>query len=54
MTTQEQIVLDPQAQAFVDALAAKGGKPIYQLSYKDAARFSRMRKRSRNEAPGGH
>jgi acetyl esterase len=36
MTTQEQIVLDPLAQAFIDALAAQGGKPIYQLSYKDA------------------
>jgi acetyl esterase len=36
MTTQEQIVLAPLAQAFIDALAAQGGKPIYQLSYKDA------------------
>jgi acetyl esterase len=36
MTTQEQIVLEPKTQAFIDALTAQGGKPIYQLSYKDA------------------
>src|SRR5262245_65346679 len=32
----QKIVLEPKTQAFVDALAAQGGKPIYQLSYADA------------------
>jgi acetyl esterase/lipase len=32
----QKIVLEPQTQAFVDALAAQGGKPIYELSYADA------------------
>src|SRR5262245_45389701 len=36
MTTQEQIVLDQKTQAFVDALAAQGGKPIYELSFQAA------------------
>jgi acetyl esterase len=30
------MILEPTTQAFVDSLAAQGGKPIYQLSYKDA------------------
>jgi len=30
------IVLEPKTQAFVDALARQGGKPIYDLSYADA------------------
>ena len=34
--TNQKIVLEPKTQAFVDALAAQGGKPIYQLSYADA------------------
>jgi acetyl esterase len=32
----QKIVLEPKTQAFVDALAAQGGKPIYDLSYGDA------------------
>ena len=32
----QKIVLEPKTQAFVDALAAQGGKPIYELSYADA------------------
>jgi acetyl esterase len=28
--------LEPKTQAFIDALAAQGGKPIYELSYADA------------------
>ena len=32
----ETPVLEPKTQAFLDALAAQGGKPIYQLSYADA------------------
>jgi acetyl esterase len=32
----QKIVLEPQTHAFVDALAAQGGKPIYELSYADA------------------
>jgi hypothetical protein len=36
MTVLEKIVLDPKTQAFVDGLAAQKGKPIYELSYKDA------------------
>jgi acetyl esterase len=35
MKTQ-RIVLEPKTQAFVDALAAQGGKPLYELSYADA------------------
>jgi acetyl esterase len=34
--TNQKIVLEPKTQAFVDALTAQGGKPIYQLSYADA------------------
>lgn len=32
----EKPILEPKTQAFLDALAAQGGKPIYQLSYADA------------------
>ena len=32
----QKIVLEPKTQAFVDALAAQGGKPLYELSYADA------------------
>ena len=32
----QKIVLEPKTQAFVDALAAQGGKPIYELSYAEA------------------
>ena len=35
MKTQK-IVLEPKTQTFVDALAAQGGKPLYELSYADA------------------
>jgi acetyl esterase len=32
----QKMVLEPKAQAFVDAVAAQGGKPLYELSYADA------------------
>ena len=32
----QKIVLEPKTQAFVDALAAQGGKPLDELSYADA------------------
>ena len=31
-----KIVLEPKTQAFIDALTAQGGKPLYELSYADA------------------
>ncbi len=33
---EEKPIVEPATQAFLDALAAKGGKPIYQLSISDA------------------
>ncbi len=36
MTVLERVILEPKTQAFVDALAAQGGKPLYELSYADA------------------
>ena len=36
MHTAEKIILEPTTQAFVDSLAAQKGKPLYELSYKDA------------------
>ena len=36
MTDRKQPILKPKTQAFIDALAAQGGKPIYELSYADA------------------
>ena len=36
MTVAEKIILEPATQAFVDSLATQKGKPIYELSYKDA------------------
>ena len=36
MTVAEKPILEPTTQAFVDSLAAQKGKPIYELSYKDA------------------
>jgi acetyl esterase len=37
MITQEKpYMLEPKTQAFIDALSAQGGKPIYELSYGDA------------------
>ena len=32
----QKMVLEAKTQAFVDAVAAQGGKPIYELSYPDA------------------
>ena len=32
-------VLEPKTQAFVDFLAAQGGKPLYELSYADARKI---------------
>jgi acetyl esterase len=36
MTDQKKPILEPTTQAFIDALTAQGGKPLYQLSYADA------------------
>jgi acetyl esterase len=36
MSDAKAMVLEPKTQAFVDALNAQGGKPLYQLSYQDA------------------
>jgi acetyl esterase len=36
MTGQKSPILEPKTQAFVDALNAQGGKPLYELSYADA------------------
>ena len=36
MIATEKIVLEATTQAFVDSLAAQGGKPLYELSYADA------------------
>jgi acetyl esterase len=33
---QTKIVLEPKTQAFIDALAAQGGKALYELSHTDA------------------
>ena len=38
MTDQNRPILEPKTQAFVDALNAQGGKPLYELSYADARR----------------
>src|ERR1051326_981665 len=34
-----KIVLEPKTQAFVDALAAHGGKPLSELSFADARKI---------------
>lgn len=39
MSEQKKPVLEPTTQAFVDALAAQGGKPLYELSYADARKL---------------
>lgn len=36
MTEQRKPILEPTTQAFINALAAQGGKPLYELSYADA------------------
>jgi len=36
MAKRNTPVLEPTTQAFIDALAAQGGKPLYELSYADA------------------
>ena len=36
ITKQRRYVLEPKTQAFVDALGARGSKPIYELSYGEA------------------
>ena len=36
ITEQRPYILEGKTQAFVDALSAQGGKPIYELSYGDA------------------
>jgi acetyl esterase len=39
MATTNKPVLEPTTQAFIDALAAQGGKPLYTLSYADARKL---------------
>lgn len=36
MTDQKRPILEPKTQAFIDAVNAQGGTPLYELSYKDA------------------
>src|SRR5437867_4625033 len=36
MRAHKKMVLETKTQAFLDALAAKGGKPLYELSFADA------------------
>jgi len=36
MAKRNKPVLEPRTQAFIDALEAQGGKPLYSLSYEDA------------------
>ena len=36
MTKEQTIILEPRTQAFIDAVARQGGKPLYKLSYPDA------------------
>src|SRR3954469_23429331 len=36
MVKQQTITLEPATQAFIDAVAAQGGKPLHTLSYADA------------------
>src|SRR3984893_330607 len=36
MPDQKMLILEPKTQAFIDALTAQGGEPIYKLSYADA------------------
>jgi len=33
---QRPYILEAKTQAFIDALSAQGGKPIYELSYEEA------------------
>lgn len=39
MPDRKAIVLEPKTQAFIDSLKAQGGKPIYQLSYREARKL---------------
>jgi acetyl esterase len=39
MTDRNKPVLEPTTQAFVDSVAAQGGKPLYELSYADARKI---------------
>jgi acetyl esterase len=39
MTDQKKPTLEPKTQAFIDALNAQGGKPLYELSYADARKI---------------
>lgn len=39
MTIQTKPILEPTTQAFIDAVSAQGGKPMYELSYADARKL---------------
>jgi acetyl esterase len=39
MATEKKPVLELKTQAFIDAVAAQGGKPLHQLSYADARKL---------------
>lgn len=39
MTIQTKPILEPTTQAFIDAVSARGGKPMYELSYADARKL---------------
>jgi len=42
MSNQKKPILEPKTQAFIDALDAQGGKPIYELSYEDSRKAHRQ------------
>ena len=47
ITQQRPYILEAKTQAFIDALSAQGGKPIYELSYEEARKVL-------EDAQGGH
>src|SRR5262245_40987826 len=36
MADRNKPILEPKTQAFIDAVTAQGGKPLFELSYADA------------------
>lgn len=36
MSAQKKPVLEPKTRAFIDAVNAQGGTPLYEMSYEDA------------------
>jgi hypothetical protein len=52
MTKRNKPVLEPRTQAFIDTLEAKGGAPLYTLSYEDACKV--LDDRGDGERLGGY